>query len=180
MTLDELIAVMARFFAAHGIRYFTFGGVSVSLWGRARTTRDLDVVVCAERRNIPPLVAGLNKLGLRITKSIARKLMEGRIIKLPIGETELDVKLCSTNHDLETLERSKVAKFEDFELSVASPEDVVLYKLQTWRRQDQADIENLLENVRDIDLGYVKSHLASLEEATGYPMRQRWDDIRPR
>ncbi len=179
MTLDELIPMVARFFAARRIPYFTFGGVSVSLWARPRTTRDLDVVVSVKRAGVPPLVTGLNKLGLKITKSLARKLKEGRIIKLPIGETELDIKLCSTDHDLEALARSKVAKFDDFALSVACPEDVILYKLQPWRRQDQADIENLLASVRDIDVDYIEGHLAPLEEKTGHPMRQRWEEIRP-
>lgn len=180
MTLDELIPLMARFFSARNIRYFTFGGVSVSLWGRPRTTRDLDVVICVERADFPILVTELNKLGLRVTKSLARKMAEGRIVKLPIGKTELDIKLCSTEHDLETLERAKAAKFDDFKLSVASPEDVILYKLQTWRRQDQADIENLLENAREVDLRYIEDHLGPLEEETGHPMRQRWKEIKPR
>ena len=59
----------------------------------------------------------------------------------------------------------------------ASPEDIILYKLQTWRRQDQADIENLLTNRRGLDRAYIVRHLTPLEQSTGAPMRERWDEI---
>ncbi len=177
MTLDELIALIARLFSSKAYRYFTFGGVGVSIWGRPRTTHDLDVVVCIEKRAVPTLVADLRGAGFRVTRSLQRKLAEGRIVRLPIGTTELDVKLCAEGHDMEALARAKRAAFEGFELMVASPEDLVLYKLQTWRRQDQADIENLLSNVKGLDRRYVQRHLAAVEERTGHPVRERWKDI---
>ena len=175
MTLDELIPVIARLFSSKRYRYFAFGGVGVSLWGRPRTTHDLDVVVCLDRRAVPTLVAELKRVGFRMTRSLQRKLVEGRIIQLPIGATELDIKLCAEGHDMEALARAQRAAFGGFELAVASPEDIVLYKLQTWRTQDQADIENLLANVNRLDRRYIKEHLAPLQEETGYPVRERWE-----
>lgn len=180
MTLDALIPLVARFLAAHRIRYFAIGGVGVSLWGHPRTTRDLDVVLLLERPQAPGLVAELNRLGFRIAKSLARKLMEGRMIQLPVGETELDLKICTTRHDREALERATVARFADFTLSVGSPEDLILYKLQSWRRQDQADIENLLTHARGLDAAYIRSRLKPLEKETGAPLRARWNSIAPR
>lgn len=177
MTLDELIPLIARFFSSKGYRYFAFGGVGVSLWGRPRTTRDLDVVVRLDRRAVQPFAAELNRLGFRITRPLRRKLAEGRIIQLPIGATELDIKLCAEGHDTEALARAKRAAFEGFDLWVASPEDIVLYKLQSWRTQDQADIENLLANVKTLDRGYIDDHLASIEDKTGHPVRERWEEM---
>jgi hypothetical protein len=177
MNLDELIPLIARLFSSKGYRYFTFGGVGVSIWGRPRTTHDLDVVVCLERRAVPTLVADLRAAGFRITRSLQRKLAEGRIVKLPIGATELDVKLCAEGHDMEALARAKPAAFGGFELIVASPEDLVLYKLQTWRRQDQADIENLLSNAGRMDRRYIRRHLAPIGERTGHPVRERWEEM---
>jgi hypothetical protein len=177
MTLDELIPLIARLFSSKGYRYFAFGGVGVSLWGRPRTTHDLDVVVRLDRRAVPGFVDELKRVGFRITRSLQRKLMEGRIIQVPIGATELDIKLCAQGHDMEALDRAKRAAFEGFELWVASPEDIVLYKLQSWRTQDQADIENLLANVKTLDRPYIEDRLAAIEEKTGHPVHERWDGI---
>jgi len=177
VTLDELIPLVARLFSSKKYRYFAFGGVGVSLWGRPRTTRDLDVVVRLDRGALPTFVAELNRAGFRITRSLQRKLAEGRIIQVPIGATELDLKLCAEGHDMEALARAKRAEFEGFELWVASPEDLVLYKLQTWRTQDQADIENLLANVKALDRRHIEDRLGAIEEKTGQPVRKRWEDI---
>lgn len=177
MTLDELIPLIARLFSSKGYCYFTFGGVGVSLWGRPRTTRDLDVVVRLERGALPSFVAELKEAGFRITRSLHRKLAEGRIIQLPIGATELDIKLCAQGHDMEALARAKRAAFEGFVLWVASPEDIVLYKLQSWRTQDQADIENLLANVKALDRRYIDDRLEAIGEKTGHPVRKRWEEI---
>ena len=76
-------------------------------------------------------------------------------------------------HDQEALARAKRAAFEGFDLWVASPEDIVLYKLQTWRTQDQVDIENLLANANALDRRYIGERLAAIEEETGHPGRER-------
>lgn len=177
MTLDVLIPVVARFLSDRHIRYFAFGGIGVSLWGRPRTTRDLDLVLSLERPRARDIIMELKRLGFRVTRPLTRKLAEGRIIKLPAGEAELDLKLCSTDHDREALDRAAAASFGGFELRVASPEDIILYKLQTWRRQDQADIENLLTSRRGLDRAYIVRHLKPMEDSTGAPMRERWKAI---
>jgi hypothetical protein len=177
VTLDELIPLIARLFSSRGYRYFTLGGVGVSLWGRPRTTRDLDVVVRLERGAVPAFVAELNKAGFRITRPLHRKLAEGRLIQLTLGATELDIRLCAKGHDMEALARAKRAAFEGFDLWVARPEDIVLYKLQSWRTQDQADIENLIANVKALDRRYIGNRLAAIEEETGHPVRERWKEI---
>ena len=178
MTLDELIPMMARFFPAGKFPYFTFGGVGVSIWGEPRTTKDLDVVVCVPKKDIPRLVKGLNRLGFRVTRSLQRKLSDGRIVQLPIGRTRLDLKLGLEGHDRAALDRAKKARFDDFELLVAMPEDLILYKLKSWRTQDRADIENLLENVSDLEGSYIEGSLALLEKETGQPLRRRWKEVR--
>jgi hypothetical protein len=176
VTLDELIPLIARLFSSKGYRYFAFGGVGVSLWGRPRMTHDLDVVVRLARRAVPGFVGELKEAGFRMTRSLQRKLVEGRVIQVPIGATELDIKLCAQGHDMEALGRAKRAAFEGFELWVASPEDIVLYKLQSWRTQDRADIENLLANVKPLDRRYIEDHLASIEEGSGHPVSERWKE----
>ena len=176
MTLEELIPLVARLFASTRRPYFVFGGIGVSLQGRTRTTHDLDVAVRQERHEVPALAADLRKLGFRIGRLEERKLREGRIVRLPLGRTQLDLKLCAPGHDLEALNRAQKAAFADFELWVASAEDLVLYKLQSWRTQDRADIENLLTYAKTLDRGYISKQIPLLEEASGMPLGERWKE----
>lgn len=174
MNLEQLIKMMATFLAKEDIRYFTFGAVAMDIWVPPRSTADLDLVLCVDRRDVPKLITQLNTLDLRITKSLQRKLTEGRIIKLKIGLTALDLKLCTSDYDLTALERAEPLETDEYTLWVATPEDIVLYKLQPWRRQDQADIEKIILQVDDLDVPYIESWLEPLEAETGFPVGERW------
>jgi hypothetical protein len=60
---------------------------------------------------------------------LAGLLLEGRIIKLPVVEPELDLNLAGSDHEREALARSKVFVAEGFRLRIAVPEDLILFKL---------------------------------------------------
>lgn len=178
MRLDELMRFAGRFFDEEGVDYFIFGATAMNFWIPPRNTVDLDAVLCVDRRRARRLVEKLRARRFRITSTLARVLLEGRMIKLPAGESELDLKLARSDHEREALARSKVFAAEDFRLRIATPEDLVLFKLQSWRRQDQADVERLWKTRGDLDTRYVDSWLGPIEEETGLPLTARWHEIR--
>jgi hypothetical protein len=175
MNLDDLIRLMAEFLQKFKVDHFTFGAVAMNFWIPPRFTHDLDVVLCIKKGELRRLVKELNHFGFKITASLQRKLGEGRIIKLPIDDTELDLKLCAYAHDYEALKRAQKFVQGPFVIFVASAEDIVLYKLQYWRRQDQADVERILAQYKPLDRGYIVSWLDKVEEETGFPVRKRWE-----
>lgn len=174
MTLIELIPRMATFFSTERIPYFVFGAVGMDVWAGPRSTHDLDVVVCVDTKGIRPLADKLRKMGFRLVRDQERKLAEGKIIQLSLGKTGLDLKTCVSRHDLKSLERSKMASVGPVALSVATPEDIVLYKLQSWRIQDQADIDKIRREVGDLNVKYIESWLDPLASDCGQPLRERW------
>jgi hypothetical protein len=177
MNLDDLIRVMADFFKRFKVDHFTFGAVAMNFWIPPRFTYDLDVVLCIDKGALPYLVKELNKLGFKITSALQRKLGEGRLIKLPIDDTELDLKLYSYSHDYEAFQRAQKFVQGQFTISVASAEDIVLYKLQYWRRQDQADVERILAEYKPLDRKYIEAWLDQVEEETGFQVKKRWKGL---
>ena len=178
MRLDELLRFAGRFFEEEGIAYFVFGATAMNFWAPPRNTVDLDVVVVVDKRRGASVLARLKKRKIPVTKALHRKFLEGRLVKIGLGDTELDLKRCTTDHEKEALVRSKVFAADDFRLRIAVPEDLILFKLQSWRRQDQADIERRLKQRNDIDLRYIESWLDRLGKDTGAPLRGRWNEIR--
>jgi hypothetical protein len=178
MKLDELIRFTGLFLEEEGVDYYVFGATAMNFWVPPRNTVDLDVVLCVEKRRAVALVGKLRKNAIRIPSDLLRKLTEGRLIKIPLGDSELDLKLGRSPHEREALLRAKTFVADDFRLRICVPEDIVLFKLQAWRRQDQADLERLLERRKDLDTTYVESWLIRLSEATGLPLRDRWSEIR--
>jgi hypothetical protein len=175
MNLDDLIRLMGEFLQKFKIDHFTFGAVAMNFWIPPRFTHDLDIVLCVKKGALPRLTKELNLLGFKITPSLQRKLGEGRLIKLPIGNTELDLKLCLYSHDYEALKRAQKFVQGPFVIFVSSAEDLVLYKLQYWRRQDQADVEKILAEYGPLDRDYIEAWLDQVEAETGFPVRKRWE-----
>jgi len=177
MTLEKLIELIGRLMEEEKIRYFTFGAVAMDFWVSPRMTHDLDLVLCVEKKEIPRLATLLNGKGFQFSKSLQRKLGEGRIVNLPIGTTKLDLKLCATDHDRMAADRATEFESDSHRLWVATPEDVVLYKLQVWRRQDQADIERLKKEVVDLDEDYIHEWITTIEAEGDIPMLARWESV---
>lgn len=177
MTLVELMTRMGDLLRAERIPYFVFGAVGMDVWAGPRATSDLDLVICIGRRAIPEFADKLRGMGFRVTKDMERKLGEGRIVKLKIGVTELDLKLCTTEHDRAALERAREVEIGPARLCVATPEDIVLYKLQSWRTQDKADVERIKGEVEDLDGAYIEGWLDRIQADTGYPVRERWASV---
>lgn len=177
MEFDDLLTKIGGILEGSDIPYFTFGAVAMNMWVTPRTTSDVDLVVCIDKKDTPHLASALNAHGFRVTASLQRKLSEGRIVNLPIGKTRLDLKLCWTDHDREALRRATRFEYERSTLVVASPEDIVLYKLSIWRRQDQADIERIAKERKDLDLNYIGGWIPALEESTGQPITKRWSNF---
>ncbi len=178
MRLDELLRFAGHFFEREDVAYFVFGATAMNFWVPPRNTVDLDIVVAVDKRRGAAVLARLKEGKLPVTKALVRMFLEGRIVKIPLGDTELDLKRLRTDHEQQALARSKVFAADDYRLRIAVPEDLVLFKLPSWRRQDQADIERILKQRKDLDLRYIESWLDPIRRESGAPMRDRWDEIR--
>lgn len=176
VTLKDLLASIDGMMARSKCPYVVFGASALNFWTRPRMTVDLDVVVSIDPKSIDRLREVLVAKGFKPTQPLLRAFREGRIIKLKIGDTELDLKRARTPHDLEALRRAETFDVEGIPIQVATPEDVVLYKLQSWRLQDQADVQRVKETIK-LDAGHLEKWLDLLEKETGSPLRQRWRDM---
>jgi len=177
MRLDELLRFAGLFFEEEGVAYFVFGATAMNFWLPPRNTVDLDVVVAVDKRRGVSVLARLKERKVPVTKALVRKFLEGRIVKIPLGDTDLDLKRLRTDHERESLLRSKLFSAGDYRLRIAVPEDLILFKLQTWRRQDQADIERILAQRKDLDLRYVESWLDRVGKEAGAQVRERWNEM---
>ena len=178
MRLDELLRFAGLFFEEEGVDYFVFGATAMNFWVPPRNTVDLDIVVAVDKRRGASVLARLKARKFPVTKTLLRMFLEGRLVKLRLGDTELDLKRLRSEHERQALARSRIFAADEFRLRIAVPEDLILFKLQSWRRQDQADIERILKERRDLDFRYVESWLDPIRSETGAPMRNRWNEIR--
>jgi hypothetical protein len=174
--LTGLLSALAESFDRHRLRFMLIGEMAVSYWVEPRLTRDIDIVVAATKRNHRELKEALIGAGARPTAIEMRILFEKTWVRMPTTGPRLDIHLSVGAHDRDAFGHAGRFEVGGHALLVASPEDLVLYKLKAWRPVDQADIGALLRGVKNVNAAYIDSWLDRIARATAQPMRERWED----
>lgn len=150
------------------IPYYITGGVAAIVYGEPRTTRDLDLVIELDRKNVLQLVEKLERDEFYCPPGAVEDLQTGRGRTLSVTHmTQILNADIVVNGDSE-FDRSKMARRRLEALDeagtelfwLASPEDVILAKL-LWRKQSGSqkqwnDVLGIFKvQVEALDYGYL-------------------------
>jgi hypothetical protein len=161
----EALEPVIQAFDALGIRYQIGGSVASSAYGIARATLDVDLVANLNESQIHPFVDRLHDRYYvdedRVCDAVERK-SSFNIIHLE-SMLKVDVFILKSHpYDQTAFSRARLEKLEEGESSrqhyLASPEDVILNKLE-WYRQGGCISERQLNDV----LGVLKVQQSSLD-----------------
>lgn len=148
------------------IRYLLVGGLAVNLYGIPRITQDIDLVIQMDENNIYKAIDFLKNLGYlpRLPvkpESLADKTIrdswinEKNMIAFSFYNKDNNYKVVDIiiSHNLD-FEKSyinrQILEANDFEISLASIDDIISMKEISSREQDKADIE-MLRKLREIN-----------------------------
>ena len=131
----------------HGARYVLFGGYAVQLWGVARATQDIDILIEPTRENAARVIAALEESG----GWHARDLTPESVLRKPVtvvGDLpRVDIMTVAWQvHFAEAVGAAHTFEVEGVKIPTASVEHLIASK-RTGRPQDVADIE-VLEEIR--------------------------------
>lgn len=152
MDFERVLKTLLAEFERHQIRYAAIGGFALGMLGAARTTMDLDFLVDADQ--LETLHAIMGNLGY------ARMAQTENVTRYSHADAQwgaLDFLHAFRRPSREILARAKAYAVFDGRVSirVAGPEDVIGFKVQAIannpkrRKQEEADIERLMEVHRD-------------------------------
>ncbi len=151
------------------------GGIAVIAHGVARQTVDIDATILATRLDASQLLKVLAGYSIRPRIADVSDFAErSQVLLLVHEETQvtLEVSLAFSPFEQEALERAVEADFAGIRISVAVPEDLVIYKALAWRDRDRYDIEQLLTlHVDHIDLDKVRAFVREFAQILGAPER---------
>lgn len=122
-----------------------FGGaIALAYYAEPRATHDIDLNVFVPSDDADALLTVLGPLGVTIADDASARIARDGQIRLPWGETPLDLFFAyDPFHDACAARRRRVPFGRD-DLWILAPEDLVICKATFDRRKDWLDIEQIL------------------------------------
>lgn len=161
--LSRGLADTLRWLRSHKARGVVIGGIAASLLGRARFTRDVDVLIVIDDSEWGELVADASDFGLlgRIP-NVLDFARESRVLLLQHDPTSVpvDVTLGALEFERELIERGRNVRLGRMQVPVPSPEDLVILKAVAQRPQDLLDIEWLLQAQPKLDVRRIREKVS--------------------
>ena len=154
-----------------GVPYMLTGSVASSMYGVPRATNDIDVVVAPTREQLLSLVQLFQRVGLvaDVDTALAALRTKGQfnVIDFPKG-WKLDV-IVRKDREFSAIEfeRRETHEVEGMRLTIATPEDVLIAKLE-WAKMGEserqvADAAGILKmQGATLDRGYIRRWVTAL------------------
>jgi len=170
----NFLTKIAGIFERLELPYLVTGGMAVSVWGRPRSTSDVDVVIELESAGISGLLEALKELSEAgyIDEDVVREAVRGGgEFNFIDGATGMKIDfwvLGKGAFDASQLKRRVGKNVFGQKIYFLSPEDLILSKL-IWYRKSRStrhleDIESILKiSGSELDMKYLKEWSSTLE-----------------
>lgn len=163
----NLVHVLRAVGAAVGTQgsFAIIGAVARNAWAPPRATTDLDLTVVGDLDVIARVADSLAGLGYMLVREQradpAETLPDIKIFRCEEADVrQVDVLIAKTPFEEEVLRRAPLVDVGSLEVPVASPEDLIVYKLLADRPRDRDDITAVVRTLgragRQIDWTYVE------------------------
>jgi hypothetical protein len=162
-------------------KYVIIGGIAAMLLGTPRTTVDVEVVLLLPFKEAKRVVELFEQYGFHPGSDAVAKLSAGRPAKFAFSRRfSADVRLASFSLDRAAIRRAQVVPLFGCPLGIATPEDLIVYKLASWKAVDREDIRHILQCFGDsLDTAYLEEQIRLLSQEAGLPdLLERWISIK--
>lgn len=145
------------------ISYMLTGGLAVSIWGRPRSTLDIDIVIDLKEKDKDKLIKIFKKdfyidkeaVDLALSKSFFFNIIDFK------SNVKVDFYLLKQNeYEKIRFKRRRKRKILGMTIDIISPEDLILIKLRWYKESDSSrhleDAESILKIQKKLDLVYLK------------------------
>lgn len=169
--IEKMIHPLAEVLA--GKRYVLIGGIAVDIFGRQRYTHDVYIIITISKKELPNLVDKLNEHGFKISESYKKvftdKLLRQKAAKILFDKYfSVDFRIESYSIDKAAIKRAVPVQIFGKKFSVATPEDIIVYKMARFSDQDKADIQGIIErHGKKLDSAYIKKATQRLIKESG-------------
>lgn len=171
MTAAPFLRRLVGLLDAAGIQYMVTGSLASTYHGTPRTTQDLDIVIDPEARSLEAFVAAVGREGFYVDDSVARSALARRsqfnVIDAASGwKADLVIRK-DRPFSVEEFRRRRRAQVLGVQVSIATPEDMIVAKLEWASRSGSerqlADVAGIVRvRAEELDRSYVERWVNAL------------------
>jgi len=149
-----------------GISHALIGGIAANLYRRQpRATQDVDFAVRASAVEFARLTESFREAGWKAdVRDQKRETLRLAHVDLP----RVDLLVAGTDFEESAIRRAVKLTIDDTEMTIVTPEDLIVYKLLAGRGHDYEAVGAVLEALGEVDEGYVRGWLEQ------FGMADRW------
>ena len=165
----EILQIVIKKLDLAGIFYMVSGSIAANFYTTPRMTRDIDIVIEVGNKDAEKLYSLFSKdfyLDIEAVKEAVRNQKVFNIIhNESVVKVDFIVKKETDYRKIEFARRRKIA-FEDLNIYIVSPEDLIISKLywakDSFSEKQITDVRNLFNTVSDIDKEYIQKWVKQL------------------
>jgi len=179
--IGEFLQSITAALDANEIPYMLTGSLASSMYGIPRATNDIDIVIAPTRPQLLAIVELFRRVGLTVAHEAATAALRSKtsfnVIDFPRGlKADLIVRK-DRDFSATEFDRRETHEVEGMRLTIATPEDVLLAKLEWAKLGDSerqlTDAAGIIKVQGDaLDLPYIERWVRELG------LEQQWSEVR--
>lgn len=158
----ELLKDIARRLEDAGIEYMMTGSMALAFYSTPRMTRDIDIILQVSYADVGKIVALFKKDFYIDENSVRQAVRDQSMFNIIHNESVIKVDFIirkDEEYRKEEFLRKRKITIEGFQVSIVSPEDLILSKL-VWAKTSQSalqlrDVKQMMLNAKQIDHEYL-------------------------
>jgi hypothetical protein len=140
---DNRVLRVCALLNRHRVRYLITGGVAANLHGSVRATKDVDILVPRELKNMTRLLAALSELPYGIAKELDASEIVDKPFTIVGDDPRVDILTVASSVTFQQAHPGRITRrIRGVRVPYLNRSDLIRSK-ETGRTQDQADIERL-------------------------------------
>ena len=164
--LEEVYKKTVTFLNRRKYKYLIIGGIAAGTLGEPRVTGDVDVDIILAQEDIIGFLDKAKKDGFKVSKKkCVNTAKQTGTFQINYGDFHIDFIIASTDFENQAFERRKIIKLYGIKAFFPTPEDLILLKIISGRKQDLLDAERVvLRHKKKLDIAYLQSWARKLSD----------------
>jgi predicted nucleotidyltransferase len=161
-TVPETLRKLVGFLEAQRVPYVLVGGIAAGLQGHPRLTDDVDFMITLPSSKVSRLAEAAAREGFSIEPELAEtQWLASGFVRMWFGppgkQVAADLMACNSDFLREASWRAQQTRCFGVQIPIATPEDMIIFKLAAWREKDVPDARAIfIRHEEKIDRSYLR------------------------